>query len=160
MEKRDSFLLPLIKEHLEKYYLLPSDGYVAQSRMCNSRVGFQLFHGLEVVIWLPISRPNNRVFLCGWFEHERDRVFCTDHGIVNEKEALEIIKNRILEKERIKKYVSGPLFLERTKTKRLREKVELLQEKIETLKKKKRELKYRPGAKGALNAQRHFSRLC
>nr|WRK65370.1 hypothetical protein MarFTME_325 [Marseillevirus futianmevirus] len=160
MSEQNSFLLPLIRKHLEEDYLLPTDGYFPKVKMCSFFAKGEFLQGLEVIIWLPMSHSHRRLFLCGWIEESTDRIFCTDCGIMNEKKALEVIKNGISTNRKIKKYVSGPLFLERTKTKRLREKVEMLQEKIETLKQKKRELKYRPGAKGALNAQRHFSRLC
>lgn len=157
MDQSLSNIIPKVKDLLEDFYLLTPQEY-------EIRASAKLFHiwggtslGLEVVVY--IVRKNNFYLLCGWGEQMEGRhSYYPRCGIVTEERVLEKAKEEISSNERIKKHGNGPLYAERKKTLLLKEENKRLQEKIASLRQKNRELKYRPGNKGALKAEQHFSK--
>lgn len=159
MNKKSSITPFVIKYLEEDCLLLPQQNYVIEEHTTRLSLQGETLTGLAVTVYFRAEHNNLRYGLCGWgeqFEGKEGLVFCCQNGPIPKDEAVKLIVERISSRSQIKCHLESPFFFERKKNKELREENDLLLEKIERLRQKKRELKYAPGNKGALKAQRHF----
>nr|WQM87011.1 hypothetical protein [Marseillevirus cajuinensis] len=143
----ESALLPKVYQLLEEEFLVEKPDVVMSSEI----------QSVFTVKFLRVSIALSGKQICSWseFGDRGETVFSVPSYIhvKNVEEALQIIREVLND-------TGSPLprlLIEKHKN-IIQEKKELL-EKIEKLRRKKRELKYRPGNEGALNAQKHFEHL-